>query len=311
MLLYADDRFLEHQTGHHPENAARLVAVNSALASSGLLDRCTRPSWQPATAQQQHLVHRESYTTQIELMAKNGGGQIEQDTVVSEQSWDVTRLAAGAVCDAVQRVIAGESKIAFCAIRPPGHHALAGAAMGFCLLNNVAVAARYATTTLALDRVLVIDWDVHHGNGTQAIFYDDPTVGFYSIHRWPFYPGTGDESETGTGRGLGSTLNHPVEYGTTNANFIERFRVGVELLAAKIKPQLILLSAGFDAHRLDPVGSLGLESEDFSTLTGIVQATADEYCDGKLVSILEGGYNPNALADSVVNHVQSLLSSSP
>ena len=191
--------------------------------------------------------------------------------------------------------------------RPPGHHALIARAMGFCLFNNVAVAAQMALSELKLDRVMIVDWDIHHGNGTQATFWESPSVGFLSIHRWPFYPGSGAEDETGSGPGLGTTLNLPVEFGISRKEFLDTFTSGLEKLAAKIKPQLIFISAGFDSHRLDPVGNLGLETEDFATLTNIVADVADSQCDGKMISVLEGGYNPQALTDSVEVHLAELI----
>jgi acetoin utilization deacetylase AcuC-like enzyme len=306
-LLYLDPIFTQHETGSHPENAGRVKAIAAHLEQGGWLPRCERPTWEPATAIEQHRVHTDDYTRQLASMAAAGGGLIERDTLISSGSWDVTCHAAGAACDAVTRVCNGHHANAFCVVRPPGHHALSAAAMGFCLLNNVAIAARHAVDSLGLDRVMIIDWDVHHGNGTQAIFYDDPSVAFYSIHRWPFYPGTGDSHETGTGDGLGTTANDPVTYGTTRSEILKRFARGVESLAQRCRPQLILVSAGFDAHRLDPIGSLGLESDDFATMTETLREVANQYCDGRIVSLLEGGYHPAALAQSVGHHLESLL----
>ena len=179
--------------------------------------------------------------------------------------------------------------------------------MGFCLFNNVAVAARLAIDELGLDRVLIVDWDIHHGNGTQATFWEDPRVGFLSIHRWPFYPGTGDDDETGGGPGLATTLNLPVEFGTSRGNTCEMFADALEKFADKIKPQLVLISAGFDTHRLDPVGNLGLETEDFIPLTNAVLDVADAYAGGRVVSVLEGGYDPEVLADCVEVHLGEML----
>ena len=190
-LLYYDPFFLEHQTGKHPERPERLVQIVRQLERTGLDRRTRRPTWQPATERQLTGVHRAEHVAAIEAFSHAGGGRIEEDTLCSPRSFDVARLAAGAACDAVTRVASGEDRRALCLVRPPGHHALADAPMGFCLFNNVAVAARTAVRDLGLNRVLIVDWDVHHGNGTQAIFWDDPQVGFLSIHRWPFYPGTG------------------------------------------------------------------------------------------------------------------------
>ena len=217
-------------------------------------------------------------------------------------------MAAGAVCDAVERVLKGEDETAFCLVRPPGHHALTDRGMGFCLFNNVAVGSRLAIDELGLDRVMIVDWDVHHGNGTQATFWEDPQVGYFSIHRSPFYPWTGTAEETGVGAARGTTLNLPISFGTPRDEYLETFAEGVERFAAALKPQLILISAGFDAHRLDPVGSLGLESEDFSIMTKIALRVAATHAGGRVVSVLEGGYNPVALADCVEHHLHELFS---
>jgi acetoin utilization deacetylase AcuC-like enzyme len=226
---------------------------------------------------------------------------------MSSGSSDVARKAAGTAIDAVEQVIAGPYRRALCLIRPPGHHALAASPMGFCLFNNAAVAARHAVECLGLARVLIVDWDVHHGNGTQDVFYSDGRVHFFSAHRAPFYPGTGAVEETGTGPGLGAIFNLPLRFGISRREFIEGFRTMLERAASRAKPELILISAGFDAHRADPVGSLGLETEDFVTLTRLVSGCAEEFCAGKIVSLLEGGYNLQALAESVQAHAEELL----
>jgi acetoin utilization deacetylase AcuC-like enzyme len=305
-LLYTSPLFLEHQTGRHPENARRLMAIHERLADAGLLERCPRPTWAPATEAKLRLVHVEEYPPLIAEFAANGGGRIESDTVVSRHSFDAAALAAGAVADAVRRVVGGEAPSALCLVRPPGHHALADGAMGFCLFNNVAVGARVATRELGLNRVLIVDWDVHHGNGTQAMFWTDPQVGFFSVHRWPFYPGTGATDETGGGDGLGATFNLPLPFGTSRREFLSGFRTRLEQFAARIQPELLLISAGFDAHHEDPVGSLGLETEDFAELTEIVRAVANEHAGGRIVSVLEGGYHPDRLAESVELHLERL-----
>jgi acetoin utilization deacetylase AcuC-like enzyme len=232
---------------------------------------------------------------------------LEADTVLSAASFDVAKLAAGAVCDAIDRVVAGPDRQALCLLRPPGHHALRDQAMGFCLFNHVAVGARLAIEELKLNRVLIVDWDVHHGNGTQATFWEDPQVAFFSIHRWPFYPGTGDKDETGSGDGLGSTLNLPVEMGTPRKDYLQRFRSELEGFAARHRPELVLVSAGFDAHRDDPVGSLGLETEDYIPLTQTVLDIAHSHAGGRIVSLLEGGYNTGVLAGCVEVHLRELL----
>lgn len=306
-LLYRDSRFQQHLTGSHPEHPRRLVAIDSYLDAAGLGERCVHPEWPVATMERLERLHDPHYVEHLRRYAAAGGGRIEADTVISEQSFDVAAYAAGAVCDAVGRVVRGPDRTALCLVRPPGHHARPHDAMGFCLLNNVAIGARAALEEHSLDRVLVVDWDVHHGNGTQEMFWEDGRVGFLSIHRWPFYPGTGDVNETGTGRGLGMIANVPVTFGTDLDEYHDRFERELIDLAARVKPQLILLSAGFDAHREDPIGSLELEVEDFERLTRTVLGVAAEHAGGQVVSVLEGGYNPQRLAESVGAHLVGLL----
>ncbi len=306
-LLYYDPLFLEHNTGKHPERAERLVQIMRQLERTGLDTRCQRPNWQPATVEQLASVHAPDYIARLKAYAQNSGGRIEEDTVCSSGSYDAARLAAGAVCDAVRRVVSGGERQALCLVRPPGHHALCDAPMGFCLFGNVSIGARLAIRELDLNRVLIVDWDVHHGNGTQATFWEDPQVAFLSIHRWPFYPGTGRADETGAGDALGTKRNVPVEFGTPRREYVALFTAALEKLAAKIRPELILVSAGFDAHRDDPVGSLGLETEDFEPLTTAVLDVAQSYAGGRIVSVLEGGYNTGILAGCVGLHLELLL----
>ena len=307
-LLYSHPTFQQHITGVHPEHPRRLATIETRLAETGLLAKTTRPTWPPAALPELSRVHGAKYVEEVERYAAAGGGRIEADTVLSEHSYAAAALGAGAACDAVRRVLNGEDKTALCLIRPPGHHARPNTAMGFCLFNNVAVAARAALDEHQLRRVLIVDWDVHHGNGTQEMFYDDGRVAFLSIHRFPFYPGTGDSNETGSGKGLGLIANVPVAFGTPVKEFHDRFERALLTLAAKHKPELILISAGFDAHRQDPIGSLGLEVEDFTRLTKTVLSVAKEHAAGRAVSLLEGGYNPQRLAESVEVHLQELLS---
>ena len=216
-------------------------------------------------------------------------------------------MAAGAVCDAVVRVVSGEDKTAFCLVRPPGHHAMPDHARGFCLFNNIAVGARVALRELDVERVLIVDFDVHHGDGTQAIFWEDAHVGFFSMHRSPFYPGTGAADEIGAGEGLGMTLNLPIQFGMPRHAQISLFENRLNDFAEKVRPQLVLVSAGFDSHQDDPIGSLGLQSEDFQALTRCVLNIADHHADGKTVSVLEGGYNADALSECIETHLEELL----
>ena len=305
-LIYKDSRFLLHQTGDHPECAARFETAENFLDSLDESQGFVRPTWQPATVEQLAAIHQPHYIEKIHNFASRGGGRIEADTIVSRQSYDVAILASGAVCDAVDRVVAGEDKRAFCFVRPPGHHALSAAPMGFCLFNNIAIGAKFAIDELQLDRVMIVDWDVHHGNGTQDIFWEDPQVAFFSIHRWPFYPGTGDEEETGRGAGLGKTLNVPIGFGTDPKTYLDRFASQLTRFASSFKPQLLMISAGFDSHRNDPIGSLGLDADHFQPLTETVVGLANEYADGKIVSVQEGGYNPQAMHDCVEVHLKHL-----
>lgn len=305
MLLYWSEHFADHDTGQHPECKQRIERLNALLKSSGIIERSTCPSWNAASEKSVVRVHVADYFKQLQRWCEDDAGRVESDTVVSRGSWNAALKAAGAAIDAVSKVVAGEDSRAFCAVRPPGHHALTNGPMGFCLFNNVAIAAREAIS-LGLNRVMIVDWDVHHGNGTQDTFYHDGQVGFLSIHRSPFYPGTGDADETGAGDGLGATLNIPVAAGITQKAFFDNLRRGVETLAEKMKPELILISAGFDAHRLDPVGGLCLENEDFGELTKIVLEVAQVHAQGRTVSLLEGGYNLEMMPKSVLQHLEVL-----
>jgi acetoin utilization deacetylase AcuC-like enzyme len=307
MLLYSDPLFLEHKTGAHPERPERLLQVVRQLERTGLDQRCTRPACPAVSLERLERIHRSHYAASVESFCWSGGGRIEVDTVVSPQSYEVALHAAGAVCDAVERVLRGEDRQALCLTRPPGHHALPHSAMGFCLFNHIAIAAKAAAVELGIDRVLIVDWDVHHGNGTQDVFYTDEQVAFLSIHRWPFYPGTGADDETGSGPGLGTTLNLPIEFGTSRRGYLDSFRSALERLADWHRPQLLLISAGFDSHRDDPVGSLGLEIEDFQSLTNFVLDVAETHAKGRVVSVLEGGYNTGILAGCVELHLRTML----
>ena len=308
-LLYSDPLFLLHETGQHPESPARLRAITTRLTQAGVTARCVPGTYQPLTAKQIERVHDASVFEIVRQMTGLGGGPIDPDTVVSPESLRVALAAAGACCAAVDAVLRGTDRTALCLVRPPGHHATPTQSMGFCLFNNIALAARRALDEHGLTRVLIVDWDVHHGNGTQDIFYEEPRVMFYSIHRYGhgFYPGTGAAEETGRGPGLGFTLNAPTRYGTPRPEYHTRFAAALEKAADKIKPELVLVSAGFDAHRDDPIGSLGLHTEDFGMLTRRVLDIAKAHAAGRLVSCLEGGYNLIALADAVQIHLEGLL----
>jgi acetoin utilization deacetylase AcuC-like enzyme len=306
-LLYANPLFREHDTGPHPETPKRLSSIDLALERSGLLTRCAHGKIPDGPPAELAALHSAQQITAARELAQHGGGHLDPDTVLSPKSFTVACRAAGTAAAAVDEVLAGRHENALCLIRPPGHHATPRASMGFCLFNNVAIAARHALGKHGVGRVLIVDWDVHHGNGTQDAFYDDDAVVFFSIHRYPFYPGTGDADETGTGKGLGATINVPVAFGAPRTAYFDLFQRGLEAAAAKAKPELILISAGFDAHMADPIGSLGLATEDYAELTRRVREVARTYCQGRIVSCLEGGYNLAALGDSVVQHLEALL----
>jgi acetoin utilization deacetylase AcuC-like enzyme len=311
VTLYSDPLFEQHETGAHPECPARLRAISLRLATSGLADHCLRGSPRRATAGELERVHTPEYVNRVQQVAGSGGGWLDPDTVASRASFDVALTAAGTACAAVDAVVSGGCQHALCLSRPPGHHALCDAAMGFCLFNHVAVAAAHARAVHALERILIVDWDVHHGNGTQDLFYADGQIYFLSVHRYPFYPGTGRADETGTGRGLGATLNLPLPFGTPRHDFRSAFAAELERIADRCRPELVLISAGFDAHVLDPVGSLGLESEDYCDLTQRVLEVARVHSRGRLVSLLEGGYHLPALAESMECHLGTLLGEVP
>ncbi|MFN3149167.1 histone deacetylase [Bremerella sp.] len=305
-LLYYHDRYLQHQTGKHPECPLRLTTCATQLRDKKIWEKWTVPTFSPATVEQVKLVHDRDMITMARELAEKGGGNLDADTVVSPESFHVALLAAGAAVDATRKVVQGEAANAFCMIRPPGHHATADKAMGFCLMNNIAIAAAVAAKELEVPKVLIVDWDVHHGNGTQDIFWRDENVAFFSMHRYPFYPGSGDRDAVGEGPGKGATWNLPVPYGTDRMAMLTTFEYQLQEFAERVKPDLVMISAGFDAHKDDPVGDLGLETEDFATLTNIVQEIADTWCGGRVVSLLEGGYNPPRLADSIEVHLREL-----
>ena len=305
--LFSDRTMLDHvPPPRHPERPERLAATLKHLDRTGLAAACTPGRVRSATDEELLRVHHPGYLAEVDRFARAGGGSIEAATWVSRGTAPAARLAAGAVVEAVNAVVSGQSKRALCLVRPPGHHARPSGPMGFCLFNNIAVGAAETVGKLGVGRVLIVDWDVHHGNGTQEIFYDDPRVAFFSIHRSPFYPGTGDSDETGTGPGLGATRNVPLKYGLSRPAYLEAFRSSLESFADRQRPELVLISAGFDAHTEDPVGDLGLETEDFVEMTRIVLGVADAHAGGRVVSVLEGGYNVSILAGCVAEHLKAL-----
>ncbi|NOZ21821.1 MAG: histone deacetylase [Planctomycetes bacterium] len=304
-ILFYDDIFLEHDTGHHPENAERLVSIREHLKKQGLWEN-VRTGPRAATEQEIGANHEARYIAHCRKVAAGGGGMLDPDTVVSPRSYDAAVHAAGALLDAVDAVMGGKVESAVCLVRPPGHHALPAQGMGFCLFNNVAIAAHYLKQKYNLKKIAIVDWDVHHGNGTQDAFYRDPAVLFFSIHRYPFYPGTGAATETGEGEGKGATINKPVPYGISRAEYVSIFEDVLNGPVKEFGPEFVLISAGFDAHVNDPIAGLSLEDEDFGALTRIVKQVAEGTCGGKIVATLEGGYGLGDLPKCVAAHITSL-----
>ncbi len=309
-LVLRSDRSLDHDTGDHPEHRDRLLAIDRALDQSGLMDGRPEIAWSPASPAALTRVHDARYVEALERFARDGGGLLDGDTVVSPASWDAATLGAGAAIALVDAALDGRSPRGFSLSRPPGHHATPRRGMGFCLLNNVAIAAAHA---LARDvpRIAIVDWDVHHGNGTQDTFYEDDRVLFCSIHQWPLYPMSGRAEERGAGDGYGTTINLPLPPGRSDAEYLSLFDRRLAPALREFEPDLILLSAGFDAHGADPLGGMELTAAGFGDLTRRLTAIADERCDGRLVAVLEGGYDPPATAASVVATISALDGDEP
>lgn len=304
-LYYSHPGFLAHDTGPgHPESADRLRAIDKALSVkefSGLIR--VKPSISADIEDKLRLIHTQAMIERVlGKIPEQGLAYLDADTVVSPGSKQAALLAVSAACDAVDNVFNGEADNAFCSLRPPGHHAEPGKAMGFCLFNNIAVAAEYARTHYKLEKIAIVDFDVHHGNGTQAAFFKQPQVLYASSHQWPFYPGSGASSETGEG----NIYNVPLPAGTGGLELKEKYQRIIFPALLAFKPQLLLISAGFDAHKDDPLASLNLVEADYQWLTRQLMLIADSCCSGRIVSLLEGGYNLKALSASVASHVASL-----
>lgn len=306
--LVFDAEFVKHDPGAgHPECPDRYRALKKGLDQSGLMARLSRIPARPATEDDVHLVHTRAYLATVRHdIGRRSPALSTGDTALCEHSLDVGLLAVGAALSAVDAVMTGREKNAFVAVRPPGHHATASRGMGFCIFNNAAIAARYARQVHDVDRVLIIDWDVHHGNGTQDIFYSDGGVFFFSTHQSPWYPGTGAASETGAGSGKGTTLNCPFAAGAGHAEILGAFRRKLLPAMESYQPDLVILSAGFDSRRGDPLGRFVLRDDDFRQMTRIALGIAGDSAQGRVVSLLEGGYNLSGLAAAVVAHVETL-----
>ncbi len=307
--LVADSRVRKHDPGPgHPEQPARFDAVLDGLEAAGLLSEMTHLEARAATNDELALAHTRSYIGLVEREISQNRRQLSTgDTAVSAHSAEAARVAAGSVLSAVDAVFAGAVPNAFCAVRPPGHHASAARGMGFCLFNNVAGAARYAQQRHDAEKILIVDWDVHHGNGTQDIFYADSSVLFFSTHQSPWYPGTGAAADRGEGVGFGATINCPLPAGSGGSEIFHAFEHSLLPRAQQFRPDLILISAGFDSRIDDPLGQFLLTDDDFADLTGTVMKLASTCCEGRLVSVLEGGYSLPGLAAASEAHVRALL----
>lgn len=306
LTIYYDPIFLEHDTGNHPECAERLVRIRQSLREQPLSVTLQWETPPAAPEEDLVLVHSPAHHDRVRRFAEEGGGMLDPDTAVSPRSYETAVKAAGAATAAAASVWKGERRRALCLVRPPGHHATRARAMGFCLFNNVAVAAAALRKHHGVERILILDWDVHHGNGTQDIFYEDPEVYYCSIHRYPFYPGTGRAAETGAGAGKGKTLNLPLPADTTPEAYRESLQRALDGPLGDFAPQFVLISAGFDAYAGDPIAGLNLQSRDYGTLTRAVVDFAEGHCDGRVVSLLEGGYNLEGLPDCLAEHVTQL-----
>jgi len=307
VVIY-DDIYLKHNTGpNHPENATRIINTIEHLRSANFWQKFDIKKPRAATEEEVSSIHSTSQIEQVAEIARSGGGYLDPDTYVSPGSYEAALNAAGAPLTAIDLIMDKKADNAFCLVRPPGHHATREKGMGFCLFNNVAIAAKYIQSRYSLDRIVIIDWDVHHGNGTQDAFYDDPSVMYFSMHRYPFYPGTGAEKETGKDSGSGFTINIPLAYNTEPQEYLKLFEDILEKRIKPFKPQFILISSGFDAYRLDPISGLSLEASDYNKLTKLTQNIAIDCCDGRIVSCLEGGYHLLGLPKCIEEHLNGLM----
>lgn len=310
--LIADERYTEHDTGmFHPESPKRYNAIMDAVKTAideGLID-VLEPRM--ATEDDILLCHSKTYLETAKHDIERGQPFLSTgDTNVCKKSYEIALLAAGGILTATDAVLEGRYRNAFCNVRPPGHHATREAGMGFCVFNNIAIAARYAQKKHGLERALIVDWDIHHGNGTQDIFYDDPSVFYFSTHAWPFYPGTGQAHEKGAGKGKGFTMNCPFPAGTCGKDMVDAFNKKLAPEMRSFRPDIVMITAGFDSRIGDMIGNFALIDEDYVELTRICMGMADEYCEGRIISSLAGGYTLSGLASSAAAHIRTLAGAS-
>lgn len=305
--LIHDPSCIKHNTGNSPECSQRYQVILSALQQdTGLWNTLKELPSRSAAIEDLLRCHDKQLIERVKQFCAQGGGHIDEDTIVSTESYQLALLAAGAALTGVDEVMSERVANVFSLARPPGHHATHNQAMGFCLFNNAAIAARYAQHQYGIKNVLIIDWDVHHGNGTQDIFYKDPSVFYFSIHEYPFYPHSGDAIEIGAEAGKGFTLNIPLPAGTSAELYRQAFQAALQNIEKRFIPDLIIISAGFDARKDDPLADFVLSDQDFFEMTKEVMALADKYCGGKIISVLEGGYKLDTLGDTVRHHVLAL-----
>jgi len=302
-----DPLYLEHGAPGHPETPARLQAIMSHLETSGLLAELVEIEARDASTADLELVHSHELIARVRGAAEEGGGWLDLDTYVVPRSYDAALRSAGGVLAAVDAVLDGAVGSAFCLVRPPGHHATPTKAMGFCLFNNVSIAAAHALSRRGLERVAIVDFDVHHGNGTQDAFYADPRVLYFSTHQYPFYPGSGYWADTGEGPGEGTTVNVPLPRGCGDSEYLRAYREVCAPVVRRFRPQLLLVSAGFDAHFADPLAQMLLSTRGYYEIATLLRDLAGELCEGRIVYVLEGGYDPTALAWSVRACIDALL----
>ncbi|NUM79471.1 histone deacetylase [bacterium] len=298
--------YLAHEAqGYHPENPGRLQHILKRLEQSGVIQKLQVITPAEADLSWIQLIHTTDHIRRIQK-ASSSHAFLDADTYVNSFSYSAALTACGGMISAVDAVMKGQVENGFCAVRPPGHHAESDRAMGFCLFNNVALAARYAQKQYAIGKILILDWDVHHGNGTQEIFWTDSTVMYISLHQWPLYPGTGSRDETGESEGKGFTLNFPMPSGCGDAEYFQLFNTVIRSAIEKFQPELILISAGFDAHEKDPLAQMKVTTQGFAEMSTTIKELAQRLCSSRLISVLEGGYHLQALAESVEAHIRVL-----